>query len=732
MAMRTLSVRRGAAAALFCLSAAVLALMLTAPGALAAGPLASAARIGPAPAGQKISLVLPLKADVAGLERLATGVSTPGSPQYGQYESVAALSRRFGASASARTRVLDYLHGLGGSGGSGVSGARIDATGLFADATMPVALAQRAFGTPLATFKTGRATRFVAPSAAPRIPAALAGAVTGVVGLDTRPLFAQPAARSEGVPWSHPRASAADTGDGFVSGYITRSGTAKGCSGATSGPGFTPNQYLSAYGYSALQSAGLAGQGERVALIEIDGFQYSDLRAFSKCFGLATPAINGFGVGLKHPLSPGGESTLDVEVLDAAAPGLKAVDVYETHSSAGYVLHALTAPLQNPGRKPDVISASLGSCEAATLEGIGVAGVRSVEGSLALAAASGISVLASSGDSGSSSCTDRSGEPIPQLAVSFPASSPWVTAVGGTNFALSAQNTIVGQVVWNDSPDAVVSGGGGVSGLFTRPSYQSGLAAAKRRVVPDVSMLADPYPGYEIYCSIKTVCVKSPHDDVWTQVGGTSASAPLLAGGLALVDQQLRKVGRQNVGLANPLLYKIARLPAHAGVFSDVVDGDDDLGLSLNGKALGCCSAHLGFDYASGLGSVNLPGLATAAGQLVPRLVSVGLSLPAQSPVRRHQVQARVTCSGRCLLGAYARITVGASKRATTLYSDVYTLKRKGAKTVKIALAGKTLSRLRTAVRHGSRVVATVYGAIVDPSGNVERRTRGQALRIRS
>ena len=78
-----------------------------------------------------------------------------------------------------------------------------------------------------------------------------------------------------------------------------------------------------------LQQAGFEGQGERVALIEIDGFRYTDLRNFSKCFGLATPAINGFGVGLKKPLAPGGESTLDLEVLDAAAPKLKAVDVYE-------------------------------------------------------------------------------------------------------------------------------------------------------------------------------------------------------------------------------------------------------------------------------------------------------------------------------------------------------------------------------------------------------------------
>ena len=250
-------------------------------------------------------------------------------------------------------------------------------------------------------------------------------------------------------------------------------------------------------------------------------------------------------------------------------------------------------------------------------------------------------------------------------------------------------------------------------------------------MLPDVSMLADPYPGYEIYCSIKRVCIKSAHDNVWTQVGGTSAASPLLAGGLALVDQQLRRLGRQNLGLANPLLYKIARLATHASVLSDVTQGNDDLGSSLTGRPLGCCSAHAGFDYASGLGSVNLSALAGTAGLLVARIASVELSLPVQNPLRRHQLLARVTCSGRCLLAAFARITVGASGRPTTVNSGIYLLKRRGTKTVKITLSGRTLARLRGAARHGDRVLATVYGAVVDPSGAVERRSRSKSLRIR-
>src|SRR6201996_823386 len=438
--------------------------------ALAAAPKNGVTWMGAAPRDGTIALALPLKADDAGLERFATAVSTPGSREYGQYASVAALARRVGASPATRARVTRYLRG------AGATSVRIDVTGLFADATMKIAQAQRLFGTSLSTYRTARATRFVAPSAPTRIPAALHSAVTGVVGLDTQPLFGTPQAMlPSGARWPRTARGPATEHAADESGYSERTGAATGCPAATSQSGFTPNQYLTAYGYAPLQSAGLRGQGERVALIEIDGFKYSDLRRFASCFGLSIPAINGYGVGLKRPLAPGGESTLDLEVLDAAAPALKAVDVYESRPSAVDVLRSLTAPLSAAATKPDVISASLGSCEPATLETIGTSGLRTVESSLALAAASGISVLASSGDDGSSACLDSSGEPLPNLAVSYPASSPWVTGVGGTNVSLNAANQIISQEVWNDAPLVVAAGGGGTSGLVHPPSYPTGL-----------------------------------------------------------------------------------------------------------------------------------------------------------------------------------------------------------------------------------------------------------------
>jgi subtilase family serine protease len=705
----------------------IAALGVMTPGATAA-PTAQITRLGATAPRKPLSLVLPLKTDKPGLERFATAVSTPGSPEYGQFQSVPALARRFGAPAGERAKVFRYLRA------TGASGVKIDGTGLYADATMSVGLVHRLFGADLADFRsnTASAARFVAPTSAVHIPAGLAGAVTGVVGLDTRPLDS---GQSE-IPSPAPLVAAAGVTGSAVnpgSAYQPRTGTASGCAGGLASGGFTPNQYQGAYGFGPLTAAGLNGTGERVALIEINGYRGADIRAFAACFGLPVPKISQYGVGIKRPLAAvNGETTLDLEVLTAAAPGLKGIDVYESHPLASDVLHALTVPLENRGRKPDVISASLGSCEADAKRAIGGKNITTVESALQMAAASGISVLASSGDDGSSSCFDLEGIPEPRQAVSFPASSPWVTSVGGTNVVLNADNSLNSQDVWNSPSGA---GGGGYSILFKRPGYQGGFTAARHRVVPDVAMLADTSPGYAIYCTAKGDCQDAPPAGPWGEFGGTSAGTPLLAGGLAVIDEALRNNGRQDIGLANPLFYKVATSPSGPLVFKDVTAGNDDLfALLTNGvRKVGCCDAAVGFDPASGLGGVIVSELSAAVNGIVPRLVAVGVGLPRQlHPVRDRHLLADVSCTGRCLMGAYADIYVGTSRKFLRQYSSVYLLKQRSHKTIRIGLDTKTLGKLRSALRRHERISATVFGAVVDPSGNIERRSRGRSLRITS
>jgi Pro-kumamolisin, activation domain/Subtilase family len=709
----------GRAGALCC---ALAVLAFVAPTASAAGSRLT--RLGSAPGAHQLRLVLPLRANVAGLERFATAVTSVGSLLYGDYQPIATLAKRFGASRGDRSRVVRYLRR------EGASDVKVDVTGLFADATMSASRAQRLFGAAGGRVRGVRAGHAAgaSPSVA-HIPAGLGGAVTGVVGLDNRSVFSAPAEIATDAarfPRTPPPALQARE---FVSGYGQRTGTAAGCPSAIGDHGFTPNQYLTAYDYSPLQATGVDGQNERVALIEIDGYRYSDLRTFAGCFHFPIPAVTAYGVGIKHALAPGGETTLDLELLDAAAPALKEVDVYESTPRASEVLEALTAPLHNRGHVPEVISASLGTCEPALKATIGRSGARAAEGALALAAASGISVLSSSGDTGSSACIGQSG-PLDRLAVSYPASSPFVTAVGGTNLALTAGNRIQAQTVWNDAPLDLSAGGGGLSGLFKRPAYQDGFDEHGNRALPDVSLLGDVLPGYDIYCTAKE-CLAG-NLSPWITVGGTSAAAPLFAGGLALVDQALREHHKQNVGLANSLLYQIDRRFSSAGAISDVTSNNNDLGPFLangNQQPLGCCSAGRGYDLASGLGSVDLAKFAFLAVGLQPAIAEVGLSLPPQDPVRRHRMLARVTCSRRCIAAAVATVSMPGA-RPFAVRSKSVVLTGRGAKTLALPFSRQQLRMVRRFTDVHKPIQASVVGQVVDSGGNVEASTGAQTLQI--
>ena len=375
-------------------------------------------------------------------------------------------------------------------------------------------------------------------------------------------------------------------------------------------------------------------------------------------------------------------------------------------------------------------------CEPFAEEAVGEKpGLAAAEGTLEEAAASGITFLAASGDDGSANCTPGPTmlpqPPLPELAVNYPASSPWSTGVGGTNMRLNAQNEIGAQVVWNDAA-AGAAGGGGASQIFKRPSYQDGTVAANVRVVPDVSMLADVDPGYAVYCSATLDCLNSSNTHPWQSVGGTSLATPLLAGGFALVDQVLREHKLQDLGLANPLLYTIGRSPSlAANVFDDVTNGSNDVGPFINdGIPLGCCSAAVGFDQASGWGSVNVSAFSIAALTLQPKGIGVSLFLPAaQRPIAARLILARVSCTGACFVRAQATITIGHSKPFTA-NSRLYRLTRIGQIAVKITLSPSQLRKLRSARSDHTTTRATIVAAIVTATGDVQRRTAAKNLEI--
>ena len=180
-------------------------------------------------------------------------------------------------------------------------------------------------------------------------------------------------------------------------------------------------------------------------------------------------------------------------------------------------------------------------------------------------AALGITTVVAAGDTGSSACARgvpasklTSSEKKPQ--VSWPATSPWVLAVGGTNLTLSRGNTIASSGAWNDTvfaaPYTKTAGGGGGSSTFEgRPWWQPAqpFTSSSKRMVPDIAAFADESPGYPIVCS-KGVKGCSGSGQSIAYVGGTSAAAPLVAGMIALWNQQAKNQGLPRPGFVAPLL----------------------------------------------------------------------------------------------------------------------------------------------------------------------------------
>jgi kumamolisin len=178
-----------------------------------------------------------------------------------------------------------------------------------------------------------------------------------------------------------------------------------------------------------------------------------------------------------------------------------------------------------------------------------------------------------------------------------------VLAVGGTSLTLNQDNSIAGIAPWNDSvypaPYTATAGGGGGSSTFeSRPWWQpaQSFANASYRMVPDVSAFADESPGYPIACSSNVKgCPTARAGITISYVGGTSAATPLVAGMIALWNQQARNLGLPKPGFVPPLLYAMAQTSPQAYV--DVTQGTNAL---FGGS---CCPARTGYDLASGWGS---------------------------------------------------------------------------------------------------------------------------------
>jgi hypothetical protein len=237
-------------------------------------------------------------------------------------------------------------------------------------------------------------------------------------------------------------------------------------------------------------------------------------------------------------------------------------------------------------------------------------------------------------------------------------------------------------------------------------------------------------PGYAVYCSAPE-CV-SVSSGPWLAVGGTSAATPLLAGGFALVDQQLRSHRRQPLGLANSLLYTIgSSASTRSRAFSDVVAGGNDVGAYISPfEPLGCCAAHSGFDDASGWGSVDLGRFAQLALQLQPPYLRLSIP-PHQRPVSRRALLAKVGCEAACRFAAFADVRIGGSA-PFLVRSRIYSLRRARAKVVMIRFSAAQLRSLRGGLGRHTRIVASIVGVLLDRYRLVVAKTPAKKLVVKA
>jgi subtilase family serine protease len=386
------------------------------------------------------------------------------------------------------------------------------------------------------------------------------------------------------------------------------SAAALNCGPAKTGPGacYSPKAYEKAYGVAPLLRRDITGRGETVAIFALAQTPSDpgttdirkDLAAFDTKFGLSAARVHVVNSIAKSPTPylADTEELGDAEMVHAFAPGAT-LDIIlvpaDFLSSPANVAAAITKTIREAAAlNVAVLSFSFSGGERCFTRGE----VAALNAALEQARDQHVTVLGSSGDSGAIPAHYCG---APTVQVSLPASDPLVLGVGGTILDIRPDGTYLGEMAWNDNTD---SSGGGYSSLFSRPAYQHGLAQARdTRGVPDVSANADPYGAMAVEWSFGQL-----RGDT-----GTSSSAPLWAGLIALADQQ---AGR-HLGFVNPLIYAIGRSRAYHRAFHDVITGDNSV-VTPTGVFTGY-NAGPGWDPVTGWGSPDaqylVPLLARAA-----------------------------------------------------------------------------------------------------------------------
>ncbi|GGV11565.1 hypothetical protein GCM10010260_57850 [Streptomyces filipinensis] len=449
-----------------------------------------------------------------------------------------------------------------------------------------------------------RTGRGVAASAATVALVAAALAATSQAGATT----AAPA----GVP--HTFAQPAVAGHALVHGVASPLPIAQ-CQAKWHINCYNPLQYRTAYNLNPLYKKGITGKGRTIVIVDSFGSPtvQHDLDVYSKQFGLPSTKVKVVKWGHVPAFDPknsdmtgwAGETTLDVEMAHAVAPGAKIVlvetAVSETEGTTGLPEMMSAEKYLIDHGVGDVISQSFGATEN-TFPGFGrgdFSSIKKLRYAFEDAQRKHVTVLASSGDGGATDNKLDGKTYYNKRVNSWPSADPLVTSIGGTQLHLNDKGERV-------KPDSVYNdygaGGGGQSHVFTRPSFQNGVknVVGTRRGTPDISMAAAVNGGAWVYSSY------DPTATGWDVSGGTSEASPLFSGIVALADQ----VAGHRLGDINGALYTLLQ-QKNPGVV-DVNDGTDNSYEGVKGY-----KAVNGYDMATGVGTLNalrfVPALAKAA-----------------------------------------------------------------------------------------------------------------------
>jgi subtilase family serine protease len=409
---------------------------------------------------------------------------------------------------------------------------------------------------------------FYAPAPPPKILASFAPSIDAVTGLDN---YSKPPVPALHI--SSPQTS-----------RVSRQGT--DCTPDDSSL-LLPSDVATAYGYNALYQRGLHGEKMTINLVETDGSYVDDIQNYLSCIHFKGQ-LSFVNVD-DAPSSAEGESTLDIEMATGLAPAAR-IKVYQTDGDTDgdtwtqvndELQQILDANTRNASAG-SVVSISLGIDEGSITSD----DVRTLDSSLQqLTRVEHMSVFVASGD-----CGAYADETFGDLSVSYPATDPWVVAVGGTELSVNDQSQRTKEIAWSQVPDTSDCNnswgtGGGNSTLFQRPSWQHASGVNNQyskndRQIPDIAGVADNLAVYS--------------QDSWEGVGGTSAAAPIWAVGQALVNEET--IEHLHTFAYSPgLYYQLAEKEARSHAYFDITSGNNQY-----------YPATPGWDYTTGLGTPNL------------------------------------------------------------------------------------------------------------------------------